>query len=621
MKDGFVTVVAVSPHVRVADVTYNIAHIEQSVRKAADDGAALIVCPELCVTSASCGDLFWQESLITSAEQAVARLVYNTRELDAVVVVGAPVQYGQSLFNCAVVLYQGFILGIVPKATAETHFANGADEEGFCAYARQDDIAFGSNLIFECDGERYLNIAVSVGGASSVPSAAHIVCEPCATPEIVGAPERRSRELISRSTSGLCAVVRAEAGWGESSTDASYGGQCLIAEKGTIIAESCPFEAGYALSQIDLGCLDFVRKSAGFSDEIESWAVPFNLRFGEASLTRSYNPNPFVPQNEQERAARCDHVFSIQAQGLARRLSHTHSSRVLLGVSGGLDSTLAALVCARAFDLIGLERSDIMCVTMPGFGTTKRTRGNAEKTADALGASFIEIPIEDAVRQHFLDIGHDENNHDVTYENSQARERTQILMDLANKYNALVVGTGDLSELALGWATYNGDHMSMYGVNGGVPKTLIRHVVAQVAARAEQSGDAQLASTLRDVLDTPVSPELLPATGDGEISQKTEDLVGPYELHDFFLYHMLRRGAGPKKLYRLARYVWGSTYDDETILTWLKTFTRRFFSQQFKRSCLPDGPAVGSVSLSPRAGLAMPSDVSSALWLAELEEL
>ena len=641
MKDGFVSVAAITPDVRVADVDYNVSAIVKSVKAACKKGAKVIVTPELGVTGYTCEDLFWQDALLTAAESAVASLADKLSSLDAVVFVGAPVRVNAKLYDCAIALSGGEILGVVPKRSIPTyndlyegrHFTPGPMGCVPIDFAGAYDIPFGARQFFVCDAMPDLVIAAEICEDLWAPnpvsvqhalSGATVIVNLSATGAVVGKAAACRNLVAGQSSRLLCAYLLANAGWGESTTDAVFSGQDLIAEKGRLLAESKPFGKGIAITEIDVALLAAERRrvstfrTAPSASDAGYAITRFELESTDTKLTRFVNPAPFVPGDSAERAARCEEVFAIQTHALARRLSHTHSTRALIGISGGLDSTLALLVTVRAFDLLDLDHSGIIAVTMPGFGTTHRTHNNATALADALGVDLREISIADSVRQHFYDIDHDENVHDATYENAQARERTQILMDLANQEGGLVVGTGDLSELALGWATYNGDHMSMYGVNASIPKTLVRHLVRYVADTCDNEDEAVV---LYDVLDTPVSPELLPAEADGTISQKTEDLVGPYELHDFFLFEVLRRGSSPRKVFRLARQAWGKSYDDETILKWLRTFYRRFFSQQFKRSCSPDGPKVGSVASSPRGDLRMPSDAVSTLWLKELDQL
>ena len=641
MQDGFVKVAAVTPEVRVADVSFNVDACVDAAEEAAADGAVVVVLPELALTGYTCEDLFWQDVLIRAAEAGLAEFAQHTAGLNALVLVGVPVRANGKLYNCAAAVAAGTVLGLVPKTHIPMynefyegrHFVSGPVDPVSIPFAGEKDVPFGTNLLFSCAELPELVVAAEICEDLWVPcppSVAHaqagatLICNLSASNAVVGKADYRRSLVSGQSARLVCGYVYASAGTGESTQDLVFSGHDLVAENGRVLAEGAPFGEGRAVSEVDVRFLASERTRmstfacASAPEELGYVSVPFSLALSETELTRTVDPEPFVPADRVHRAERCEDVFAIQAHGLARRLAHTRSKHAVVGISGGLDSTLALLVTVRAFDLVDLDRQGIIAITMPGFGTTDRTHDNATKLADALGVDLREINISDAVMQHFSDIGQSASDHDVTYENSQARERTQILMDVANKEGGLVIGTGDLSELALGWATYNGDHMSMYSVNGGVPKTLVRHLVRYVA---DTCGNEAESEVLYDVLDTPVSPELLPATGDGAISQKTEDLVGPYELHDFFLYEVLRRGTSPRKVYRLARVAWGATYDDATILKWLKVFYRRYFAQQFKRSCLPDGPKVGSAAVSPRGDLRMPSDASSALWLAELEEL
>lgn len=705
MRDGFVKVAALTPAIRVADVDYNVDACVAAAREAAGEGARVIVLPELAITAYTCDDLFWQDALLDAAAQGLARLVRETAALDALLLAGVPLRVNGKLYNCAAVASRGRLLGLVPKRNIPTynefyegrHFCAGPAEVEWLALSRlgldapataggeggdlsgesfDDEVPFGSRLLFVCDELPGLVVGAEICEDLWVPdppstalaqAGATLVCNLSASNELVGKADYRRSLVGSTSARLVCAYMYASAGWGESTQDLVFGGHDLVCENGRVLAETKPLaDAGLARvgeghaavgasAVIDVQLLAADRRRMSTFETLSSpddhgfTVVPFSLGVSETSLAgRLVDPHPFVPADRARRSERCEEIFAIQAHGLAKRLAHTHSRRAVVGVSGGLDSTLALLVCARAFDLLGLDRAGILAITMPGFGTTARTHDNARTMSEALGCELREISIAAAVRQHFADIGHDEADHSVTYENAQARERTQILMDVANQEGGLVVGTGDLSELALGWATYNADHMSMYGVNAGVPKTLVRHLVRYVADEAAAGGEAglatagaagqagaDLASVLYDVLDTPVSPELLPATGDGRISQKTEDLVGPYELHDFFLFNVLRCGFGPAKVYRLAleafggRYAGGAdaddaavgTYSPSTIMKWLRKFYWRFFSQQFKRSCLPDGPKVGTVAVSPRGDLRMPSDAVCALWQRELEGL
>ena len=646
MIDGFVKVAAVTPEVRVADVAFNVGACVAAAREAAEkDGAAVIVLPELAITGYTCEDLFWQDSLVRAAEAGLAEFAERTEDLPALILVGVPVRAGGKLYNCAAAVSRGEVLGLVPKTHIPTynefyegrHFVPGPADATLVSFAGNQDTLFGTNLLFACEELPELVVAAEVCEdlwVPNPPSTAHaqagatLICNLSASNAIVGKADYRRSLVSGQSARLVCGYVYARAGTGASTQDLVFSGHDLVAENGRLLAEGRPFGCGRAVSEVDVRLLAQERtrmstfevapspEAAGYA--VASFSLGADASARETTLTRWVDPHPFVPSDAGRRAERCEDVFSIQAHGLAKRLAHTRSRRAVIGLSGGLDSTLALLVAVRAFDLLELPRDGVIAVTMPGFGTTDRTYNNACELARTVGAELREIGIAAAVRQHFADIGHDESVHDVTYENSQARERTQILMDVANQEGGLVIGTGDLSELALGWATYNGDHMSMYAVNAGVPKTLVRHLVRYVA---DTCGDDAEARVLLDVLDTPVSPELLPATGDGTIAQRTEDLVGPYELHDFFLYEVLRRGSSPRKVYRLARYALGEKYDDATILSWLKVFYRRYFAQQFKRSCLPDGPKVGSAAVSPRGDLRMPSDACATLWLAELETL
>ena len=638
MQDGFVRVAACAPRVQVANVKHNAQACVEAIRAAAVDGAKVVVLPEMCVVGCTSGDLLWQDTLLREAQTAVAAIAQEaTADNDVLAFVGAPLVVGGVLYNCAFALHGGEVVGVVPKcnlsAAERRHFAAGQLEAWPVDIAEIGVVTFGSEQVFSCTSMPYLCVAAEFGEDLQAPlspsvhhalAGATLIVNLAATPAIVGKAAAIRSRVAEQSARLACAYVYASAGAGESTTDAVYDGQCLVAETGNILAEVVPFEDGMATTEVDVGRLaterrrmpSFVDSSLGMADEYE--VVDFDLEIAETSLTRTVDAFPFIPDDDSERAGRCEEILNIQAHALAERMRSIGCKGAVVGISGGLDSTLALLVTARAFDVLGLSHEGIVAITMPGFGTTDRTHNNAWQLTLALGATPREIAIGASVRQHFADIGHDESVHNAAYENAQARERTQILMDVANDTGGIVVGTGDLSELALGWATYNGDHMSMYAVNAAIPKTLIRYIVRHVAETCDNEREAEV---LLDVLDTPVSPELLPANEDGTIAQQTEDLVGPYELHDFFVYNFLRYGFGPRKIYRLACTAFNGTYDSATVLKWLKVFHRRFFSQQFKRSCSPDGPAVGTVGLSPRGGLCMPSDASSALWLAELEEL
>ena len=643
MQDGFVKVSARTPEVRVADVNFNVEQCVRQVEDACADGAKVVVLPELCITGYTCEDLFWQDALLDAAQRGLYAFAEQTSALDALLFVGVPWRVNGKLYNCAAALCGGEVLALIPKTFVPNynefyeirHFTPAPASCGcdFIDMGQEELVPFGTNVLLRCSSMPDLVVAAEVCEdlwAPNPPSVAHaiagatVIVNLSASNAIVGKAAYRRQLVVGQSARLVCAYLYTSAGWGESTTDVVFAGHDMIAENGTLLAESAPFGMGNATSEIDVSSIVTERmrmstfnttRPGGEADYVE---VSFTLAREKTELTRFVSARPFVPSDGAERDARCEDVFTIQAWGLAKRLDHTHCSCAVVGVSGGLDSTLALLVTVRAFDLLGLDRNGIIAVTMPGFGTTDRTHGNATTLSDALGVQLREVSIVPAVRQHFADIGHDESIHDVTYENCQARERTQIIMDIANKEGGMVIGTGDLSELALGWATYNGDHMSMYGVNGGVPKTLVRHLVRYVADTCENDAEADI---LYDVLDTPVSPELLPANEDGTIAQQTEDLVGPYELHDFFLYQVLRRNFTPRKVYRLAAYAFEGEYDEQTILKWLKVFYRRFFAQQFKRSCLPDGPKVGSVAVSPRGDLRMPSDACATLWLSELQSL
>ncbi len=638
MNFGFIKAAAATPAVRVADPIHNAAACVELAGNAAAQGVKLLVFPELCLTGATCGDLYAHDRLIRGAKEALVSFAAETAELDLVSVVGLPVALGDRLYNCAAVVCGGTVLGLVPKthlSPAERRIFTAPPAELLVTDILGDGsfVQMGVKQLFVCSSLSTLRFCVEVGQdrcaalpptADAVSAGAIIVCNPSATPETVDAEAFRRLTVQARTSNSLCGYILSEAGAGESTTDHVYGGHRLICEGGDVLAETAPFADGeLTVTELDVERMlrdrrvgDFDTASCGHC--MENY---FDLEVKDTDLTRFIDPHPFIPADSARRATHCERILTIQAKGLAKRVTAAWAKKLVLGISGGLDSTLALLVMARAMDLLERPRTDIVAVTMPCFGTTARTKSNATTLCEELGVDFRTVNIFDSVNQHFKDIGHDPNLRDVTYENAQARERTQILMDIANDEGGMVVGTGDLSELALGWATYNGDHMSMYSVNGNIPKTLVRELTAHVAAAEREKGNTKLAEALYDVLGTPVSPELLPADESGKIAQKTEDLVGPYELHDFFLYYLLRYGFTPAKLLRMAQYALGETYDDATILKWLETFTRRFFNQQFKRSCLPDGPAVFGISVSPRGGLAMPSDAVSSLWMAEIEEL
>ena len=633
MKHGFVKVAAATPDIRVADVAYNTEKIREDIAEACGNGAKILVFPELCVTGYTCGDLFTHDVLLEAARKALLGLAEFTEDKDILVFVGVPLDIEGKLYNVAAALNRGKIIGLTTKTFLPNYgefyemrqFTPGPSEAGYISF-EGDRIPFGPQILFHATAMENLIVSAeicedvwspippSIGAALE---GATVIVNCSASDETIGKDTYR-RELISGQSARLIAgYVYANAGEGESTTDLVFGGHNIIAENGTILKEAQRYHNEIIYSELDIRRIVAERrKNTTFQSEGERTLirVPFYIESGKTELTRTFPKRPFVPSDDQARAQRCEEILTIQAMGLKKRLAHTHSKTAVVGISGGLDSTLALLVTARAFDMLGRDKKDIIAVTMPCFGTTDRTYHNACEMSRKTGATLKEVRIADAVNIHFRDIGQDPENHDVTYENSQARERTQVLMDIANRTGGMVIGTGDMSELALGWATYNGDHMSMYGVNASVPKTLVRHLVKYAADETE---DKELKRVLYDVLDTPVSPELLPPK-DGDIAQRTEDLVGPYELHDFFLYYMLRFGYEPSKIFRLAEKAFQEEYDNVTILKWLETFCRRFFSQQFKRSCLPDGPKIGTVALSPRGDWRMPSDACVAVWLKDL---
>ena len=637
MRDGFFRVAAATPAVRAAQVAGNLRSIKELIFQAAEEGCGLVCFPELAVTAYTCGDLFRDAALLAAAEQGLAQLLEDTKELDILCAVGVPVPWEGALYNCAAVFHRGRLLGLPAKEHIpnygefyEARHFTPAPDPVTVTYCGQK-VPLGKGLLFPCENVPGLTVAAELcedlwgaqpPSAALAQNGATVVLNASCSDEVIGKAEYR-RDLV-KMWSGhlLCAYVYADGGPGESTTDMVFAGHDLIAENGAVLGESQLFTHGLTTADIDLERLVQERRRMNtWQDRRDSAVVRVPFRYREETLQnfqprRKFSPAPFVPRDQEGLTSRCQLILTMQAQGLATRLSHIGCKSAVIGLSGGLDSTLALLVTVRAFDSLRLDRKGIYAVSMPCFGTTGRTKSNAQKIAEELGVDFREVSIEKAVRQHFADIGQDMDCLDAAFENSQARERTQVVMDLANRVGGIAIGTGDLSELALGWATYNGDHMSMYGVNASVPKTLVRYLVRY---EAEHSGE-RLAQALFDVLDTPVSPELLPPK-DGEISQKTEELVGPYELHDFFLYYMLRFGFAPGKIYRMACRAFEGAYAPETIKRWLATFYRRFFSQQFKRSCLPDGPKVGSVTLSPRGDLRMPSDASSQLWLEEIEKL
>ncbi len=620
MKDGFIKVAAATPKIRVADVQFNSDNIIKDIKRAAEQGVKLIVFPELCITGYTCGDLFGQRLLIESASEQLSRIKEETKDLEIISVVGLPLVKSGKLINAAAVLYKGEILGTVGKKNLPNY-------NEFYEKRNFDDCLEVEPVIFRCKDMPEFSFGIEICEDLWIPEppsaklalgGAEIILNLSASNEMIGKAEYRRNLVTGQSGRLICGYVYASAGDGESTTDLVFSGHNLIAENGTLLKETKLFENEMIISEIDVfGLASERQKNTSFPKYNEVKTVEFEMNTADTALTRFYSPTPFVPSDKKHRAERCESILTMQSEGLKKRVEHTNAKSLVIGISGGLDSTLALLVCVKTMDRLKRSRKDIIAVTMPCFGTTKRTKSNAVQLCEALGVTIKEINIAESVLQHFKDIEHDIDNHNVVFENGQARTRTLVLMDIANQTNGLVVGTGDLSELALGWATYNGDHMSMYGVNGGIPKTLIRYIVGFYG---DSSEDDQLKKVLYDILDTPVSPELLPAEN-GEISQKTEDLVGPYELHDFFLYYAIRRSFSPSKIYRLAVRAMEGRYSDEEIKKWLNNFYRRFFSQQFKRSCLPDSPKVGSVTLSPRGDWRMPSDAVAAEWLKEIEEL
>ena len=644
MKYGIIRVAAATPETRVADCSFNTEQIISLLNQAHQQNVEIIVFPELSITSYTCGDLFHQSTLLNEAEYYLSKILHHSQQLSLTAIVGVPVRCSNRLFNAGIVIQHGHILGVVPKSYLPNHnefyeqrwFSSAFDSEEKEISLCGESVPFGNLLLFKAS-ESNVSFAIEICEDLWTPippssyhcmKGAQLIFNLSASNELIGKQHYRRNLISQQSARTNSAYIYTSAGCGESSTDTVYGGSAFIAENGYILAQNERFslDSGLIIADVDTERLSHDRyNNSAFSDH-SSFPTSYNgyktIFFNCSSdnyttLLRPITAYPFVPR-DKEISERCQEIFSIQTSGLAKRLLHTHSEYVVIGISGGLDSTLALLACAKAFDRIALPRKNITGITMPGFGTTGRTYNNALQLMKSLGISIREIDIKAAVELHFSDIGHETDVTDVTYENSQARERTQILMDVANQLNGLVIGTGDLSELALGWATYNGDHMSMYGVNSGIPKTLVRYLVRWAA---DYQVDNETRDTLLDILDTPVSPELLPATGNGEISQKTEDIVGPYELHDFYLYYMIRFGFSPTKIFILAKQAFEKLYSPEIIAKWLKVFIRRFFSQQFKRSCMPDGPKVGSINLSPRGDWRMPSDASLRLWIKEAENL
>lgn len=637
MDYGFIKVAAATPKIKVADVDCNTELICNQIDEAAKNGAKVLVFPELCLTGYTCSDLFWQSLMLEKVKEKTIEIAGYSKDYDMLIMIGIPYEHNGKLYNVGVVLHKGKILGMVTKNHLPNysefyearHFTKGFEKVVTVDFAGQK-VPMGMNILFKCENRPDMVIGVEICEDLWVPNppsirhtmaGATIIANLSASDEVTGKSIYRRDLVAGQSARLICGYIYADAGEGESSTDLVYSAHNMIAENGRMLAEAKRFINQTVYGDIDLDRIKNERRKMttyDSKDEEDYTVVTFEMNMDNNELSTKINNMPFVPGDIAKRNERCEEILTIQAMGLKKRLEHTNAKSAVIGISGGLDSTLALLVTVRAFDMLGRDRKGIVAVTMPGFGTTDRTYDNALKMIEKLGTTFIEINISDAANEHFKAIGHDSSIHDVTYENVQARQRTLYLMNLANQYNGFVVGTGDLSELALGWATYNGDHMSMYGVNASIPKTLVRHLVRYYADTCD---DIELNKVLMDVLDTPVSPELLPPQDNGEIAQKTEDLVGPYELHDFFMYYMLRLGYTPKKIYYLARNAFEGIYDDETILKWLKTFYRRFFAQQFKRSCLPDGPKVGTVAVSPRGDLRMPSDACATIWLKELEEI
>ncbi len=640
MKYGYVKVAAATCDIKVGDVTFNADKIIENIDKALEKKVEAVVFPELSLTGYTCSDLFWQTEMLNKVYEEIIRIAKHTSGKNIVAIVGIPFEALGKLYNCAAIITNGKVIGLVPKKNLPNysefyearHFTPGFKDALKVTFPGQnEEVLMGMNIIFKDKNMSSFTFAVEICEDLWVPKApsvnhalagANIIFNLSASDEITGKSSYR-RELVSSQAARLvCGYVYADAGEGESTTDLVFAGHNIIAENGRILKESERFKNEMIIADIDMDrIVNERRKMTTYSPNPEKYIyskVEFEIQENECVLEDKIFQNPFVPDNMDKRNERCNEILTIQSMGLKKRIAHTNAKSVVVGISGGLDSTLALLVAVRAMDALKRDRKDILAVTMPGFGTTDRTYDNAVTLIKNLGATFMEISIKDAATKHYEDIGHDINVHDVTYENVQARQRTLYLMNLANEHGGFVIGTGDLSELALGWATYNGDHMSMYGVNASIPKTLVRHLVKYYA---DTCGNEELEKTLLDVLDTPVSPELLPPKENGNISQKTEDLVGPYELHDFFMYYMLRLGYGPEKIFFLANNAFSEKYDKETIYKWLRNFYYRFFAQQFKRSCLPDGPKVGTVAVSPRGDLRMPSDACARLWIERLEKI
>ena len=638
MKDGFISVACGTPKLRLADCHYNAEQTFTMMRQAEKAGVKVLVLPELGLTGYSCGDLFYQDTLLRGAEEALSTVLEATRNLEVVTAVGLPVRANNKLYNCAVIIQKGQILGLVPKSHLPNYgefyekrqFAP-APEARMCVRLCGQELILAAGQVFHCEDIPELVLGFEIcedlwapdsPSVDMAKAGATIICNLSASNDLIGKDAYRRQLVTMQSAKLLCGYIYSSCGEGESTSDVVFGAHQMIAENGTLLAER-RFDGGLLISEIDVQRLAYERRRTQMLDTVSEARMPaqglFSLTISPTKLTRYVAPMPFVPEDREDRDDRCREILLLASLGLKQRLEHTGAKTAVVGLSGGLDSTLAVLITGLAMKMLDRPMTDIIAVTMPCFGTTDRTKNNAVILAERMGATLKTVDISASVRSHFKDIGHDMEDHSVTFENGQARERTQVLMDIANKNGGLVIGTGDLSELALGWCTYNGDHMSMYAVNCTIPKTLVRHLVGYLA-RDNAEKDEELKDVLEDILDTPVSPELLPAV-QGKISQKTEDLVGPYELHDFFLYYMLRWGFSPSKIYRLAVYALGKQYSREVILKWLKTVYRRFFSQQFKRNCVPDGPKVGSVAFSPRGDWRMPSDAKMNLWQAELDTL
>ena len=641
MKHGFIKVAAATPRVSVADCKANLSEMKRLFGKAQDNGVKVLVYPELCITGYTCGDLFNSDVLLSSATEILLKFAKSTSVSDMISIVGLPLSVNDKIYNCAAICQKGQILGIVPKKNIpnygefyELRTFSPAPEQTENIRIGDSLVPFGTKLIFACTDLPQLRIAAEICedlwtadalSNSHAAAGATVIANLSASNESVGKDDYRRLLVRSQSAKTSSAYIFSSCGEGESTTDLVFGGHAMIAENGNILAERVPFDnaAELLVTEVDVSRLAFERRRINNCIPAPTGytGIEFSLEVSKTELTRFVDPHPFVPSDPEKKDSVSKYILSIQSNGLKQRIEKAYAKKCVIGISGGLDSCLAILVCAEALDLLGRPRTDILGVTMPCFGTTGRTRSNAEILCEELGAEMRCVDIGESVKRHFADIGHDENNRNVVYENAQARERTQVIMDIANAENGIVVGTGDLSELALGWATYNGDHMSMYGVNSSVPKTLVRALVAWYADKAKAQGKETLYDVLKDILDTPVSPELLPADEGGKIAQRTEDIVGPYEIHDFYLYNMIRFGFAPDKLYRLARAAFKGVYSNEVLLHWLENFVRRFFAQQFKRSCMPDGPKVGSVALSPRGDWRMPSDASREEWMRVIDKL